>query len=164
MLMRDPTQWSQLLVLVALAGVYLVSTSSISIDLQRFRDALGAMNLLFLSFLLAGVGIRTAYPIVSLEGEGFWLLQTGPLRSSQIVLAKFFNALPIMVLLGGGLGFAGCTTYRCLSQPGLRVADCGRQCRVWPSRELGLAWAPPFPDSAPPTRLRSRCLREGLST
>ncbi len=106
MLMRDPTQWSQLLVLIALAGVYLVSTSSISIDLQRFRDALGAMNLLFLSFLLAGVGIRTAYPIVSLEGEGFWLLQTGPLRSSQIVLAKFFNALPIMVLLGGGLGFA----------------------------------------------------------
>ena len=106
LLMRDPTQWSQLLVLVALAGVYLVSTSAVEVDLQRFRDALGALNLLFLSFLLAGIGIRTAYPIVSLEGEGYWLLKTGPLRSRQIVFAKFMNVLPVMLLFGVGLGLA----------------------------------------------------------
>lgn len=106
LLMRDPTQWSQLLVLIALAGVYLVSTSSIQVDLQRFRDVLGAINVLFISFLLSGVGIRTAFPIVSLEGEGYWLLRTGPLRSRQIVVAKFLNALPAMLLMGVGLGVA----------------------------------------------------------
>jgi len=106
LLWRDPTQWSQLLVLLALAGVYLVSVGGITVEGQRFRDVLGTINLMFLGFLLAGVGIRLAYPLVSIEGEGFWLLRTGPLRSWQIVWAKFLHALPIMALLGTGLGLA----------------------------------------------------------
>lgn len=106
LLARDPSQWSQLLVLAALAGVYFISTASLVSEAQRFRDLLGALNLAFLGFLLAGVGIRTTFPLVSLEGEGFWLLKTGPLRARQIVLAKFWGALPVMVVLGGGLGVA----------------------------------------------------------
>src|SRR5690606_22191995 len=57
-LLRDPSQWSQLLVLAALAGVYFMSTASLSVGMQQFRDAIGAMNVAFLAFLLAGVGIR----------------------------------------------------------------------------------------------------------
>lgn len=106
LLLRDPTQWSQLLVLVAMAGVYLVSTASIDVPIQRFRDALGTMNLAFLAFLLAGVGVRTAFPVVSMEGEGLWLLRTGPLPARAVVLAKFGHALPAMLLLGGGIGLA----------------------------------------------------------
>lgn len=109
LLLRDPTQWSQLLVLLALAGVYLTSVGSMrveNLDVQRFRDALGTLNLVFMGFLLAGVGIRTAFPLVSLEGEGFWLLRTAPLRSSQIVLSKFWNSLGSMLVLGVGIGTA----------------------------------------------------------
>ena len=109
LLLRDPTQWSQLLVLIALAGVYLVSIGSIQLEgfeSQRFRDAIGTMNIMFMGFLLSGVGIRMAYPIVSLEGEGFWLLRTGPLRARQIVMSKFWHTLPIMAILGTGLGVA----------------------------------------------------------
>ena len=113
LLLRDPTQWSQLLVLLALAGVYLVSVGSIKLDgllrfgdLQPFRDAIGTMNIMFMGFLLAGIGIRMAYPIISLEGEGFWILRTSPLKSGGIVMSKFWNALPAMAILGGGLGFA----------------------------------------------------------
>lgn len=106
LLMRDPSQWSQLLVLLALAGVYLVSVSSIDVSLQRFKDAVGTMNLMFLSFLLAGIGIRMAYPAVSLEGEGFWLLRTSSLKSREIVLSKFWHSLPLMLLLGLGLGLS----------------------------------------------------------
>ncbi|MEJ2290253.1 MAG: hypothetical protein P8Y05_00900 [Deinococcales bacterium] len=106
LLARDPSQWSQLLVLVALAGVYFISTASLATEVQRFRDVLGALNLMFLGFLMAGIGIRTAFPLVSLEGEGFWLLRTGPLRARHIVLAKFWGTLPVMTLLGGGLGEA----------------------------------------------------------
>ena len=109
LLFRDPTQWSQLLVLVALAGVYLFSVGSFTIDgldSQRFRDALGTMNLLFMGFLLSGVGIRMTYPIVSLEGEGFWMLKTGPMSARSIVMSKFWHTLPAMLLLGAGLGVA----------------------------------------------------------
>ncbi len=106
LLLRDPSQWSQLLVLVALAGVYLLSMNSFDIELQQFKDAVGTMNLAFLAFMLSGVGIRMAYPMVSLEGEGFWLLRTSNLSSKNIVIIKFWHALPIMLIMGIGLGIA----------------------------------------------------------
>jgi ABC-2 type transport system permease protein len=105
-LLRDPTQWSQLLVLLALAGVYLVSTASIAVEGQRFRDALGTLSVAFLGFLVAGVGIRMAFPLVSLEGEGWWLLRTAPIRTRALVVGKFLHALPSLLLLGLGLGIA----------------------------------------------------------
>jgi ABC-2 type transport system permease protein len=109
LLLRDPSQWSQLLVLVALAGVYLVSTASIDVDGQRFRDVLGTLNVAFLGFLLAGVGARLAFPVVSLEGEGIWILRTGPLGAGGVLAAKFAHALPPLLLLGVGLGVAQAT-------------------------------------------------------
>jgi ABC-2 type transport system permease protein len=109
LLMRDPTQWSQLLVLVALAGVYLVSTASLEVEGQRFRDALGTLNVAFLGFLLAGVGVRLAFPVVSLEGEGLWFLRSGPIGATAVLGAKFAYAMPPLLLLGLGLGFAQAT-------------------------------------------------------
>ncbi len=106
LLARDPTQASQLLVLLALAGVYLVSTAAIDVEGQRFRDALGALNVAFVGLLLAGVGVRLAFPVVSLEGEGFWWLHTAPLRARAIVAAKLAHALPPLLVLGVGLGVA----------------------------------------------------------
>jgi len=106
LLLRDPSQWSQLLVLGALAGVYFISTASLSVDIQRFRDVIGAINVAFLGFLLAGVGVRLAFPLVSLEGEALWLLRTAPVRAWRVVFAKFLGALPPMLALGVGLGIA----------------------------------------------------------
>lgn len=101
---RDATQWSQLLVLIALAAVYLVSTASLEVDGQRFRDALGTLNLAFLSFLLIGIGVRMTFPLPSLEGEGWWMLRTGPVRVRQIVAAKAAQAFPVMAVLGLAVG------------------------------------------------------------
>lgn len=106
LMFRDPSQWSQLLVLAALAGVYFISTASLGVGLQRFRDVIGAMNVAFLGFLLAGVGVRVAFPLVSLEGEAVWILRTAPVRAWRLVLAKFLGALPPMLVLGVGLGIA----------------------------------------------------------
>lgn len=106
LLARDASQWSQLLVLLALGGVYFISTASLSVGVQAFRDAIGALNVALLAFLLAGVGIRVAFPLVSLEGEGFWLVRTGPVHARQVVWAKFVGALPLLLALGVGLGVA----------------------------------------------------------
>src|SRR5690606_3630914 len=105
-LLRDPSQWSQLLVLAALAGVYFMSTASLSVGMQQFRDAIGAMNVAFLAFLLSGVGIRLSFPPVSLEGEACWPLRCAPVPAWRVVLAKFAGSLPLMLLLGTGLGLA----------------------------------------------------------
>lgn len=106
LLLRDPSQWSQLLVLVALAGVVLVSTASVEVEGQRFRDVLGTLNVAFLGFLLAGVGVRLAFPAVSLEGEGWWLVRSGPVGVGALLAAKFATALPPLLLLGVGLALA----------------------------------------------------------
>ena len=97
---RDPTQWSQLLVLGALAAVYLVSIRSLPLPpIPAFRGLLGYFQLAFQGFVLAGVGVRLAFPALSSEGRAYWLLRTAPLSSGQLVRGKFLGLLPAMLLL-----------------------------------------------------------------
>lgn len=103
---RDVQQWSQLIVLLALAGVYFVSLSATPVPTQQFRDAVGAINIAFMGFIAAGVGVRIAYPAVSLEGGTWWLQQVQPVRTRDVVLAKFLLVLPVMLALSGTLGVA----------------------------------------------------------
>lgn len=103
---RDVQQWSQVIVLAALAGVYFVSLAAIPVPTQQFRDVMGAMNIAFVTFIVAGVALRMAYPSVSYEGGSYWLLQTQPVRPRHVVLAKFLFVLPLMLLLAVGLGVA----------------------------------------------------------
>ena len=98
--LRDPTQWSQLLVLVALAAVYLVSIRSLPLPpIPAFRGVLGYVQLAFQGFVLAGVGVRLAFPALSTEGRAYWMLRTAPFTAWQIVWAKFLGLLPVMLLL-----------------------------------------------------------------
>lgn len=106
MFLRDVQQWSQLLVLAALVAVYFVSLSAIPVPGQQFRDVLGALNVAFMVFISAGVGVRIAWPAVSLEGGAYWLMQVQPLKARHIVTAKFLFVLPVMLALSGGLAFA----------------------------------------------------------
>lgn len=102
--LRDVQQWSQLIVLAALVIVYFVSLSAIPVPTQQFRDAVGALNVAFMAFISAGVGVRIAYPAISLEGGTFWLMQVQPLRARELVMAKFLFVLPVMLAMGAALG------------------------------------------------------------
>lgn len=51
---RDVEQWSQLVVLAALAGVYLLSMAALPVPTQQFRDVVGAFNIGFVAFIVAG--------------------------------------------------------------------------------------------------------------
>jgi ABC-2 type transport system permease protein len=112
LLFRDATQWSQLLILVALGGVYVVSVRAVpgleSVNAEQvrlYKNALGFLTIAFQGFVIAGVGVRMAFPSVSLEGNGYWLLRTSPLSAKQIVIAKFWGALPPTLLLALCLGW-----------------------------------------------------------
>ncbi len=105
LLFRDATQWSQLLILVALGGVYVVSVRAFPIQGELMKNAVGFMTLAFQGFVISGVGIRMAFPTVSFEGPGFWILRTGPISSRSIVMAKYWGALPPTLVLALVLGF-----------------------------------------------------------
>jgi ABC-2 type transport system permease protein len=104
--LRDPTQWSQLLVVVALAGVYLVSVRAVPIPVPQFRGILGYIQLAFQGFIIAGIAVRLAFPAVSTEERGYWLLRTAPIEPRQIVLSKFLGVLPVTLTVGLVMGVA----------------------------------------------------------
>ncbi len=115
LLFRDATQWSQLLILVALGGVYVVSVRAFPIPVDGdqgliLRNALGFLTLAFQGFVIAGVGVRMAFPSVSQEGYGYWLLRTSPIATRSIVLAKFWGALPATLILAVCLGYFSATS------------------------------------------------------
>lgn len=103
---RDVQQWSQAVVLLALAGVYLLSLAAIPVPTQQFRDVVGAFNIAFVSFIVAGVALRVAYPSVAYEAGSYWLVQVQPLRATQLVAAKFLLVLPVMLGFALTLGLA----------------------------------------------------------
>ncbi|AFD25473.1 hypothetical protein DGo_CA1546 [Deinococcus gobiensis I-0] len=104
--LRDPTQWSQLLIVAALAGVYLVSVRAVPVPVPQFRGILGYIQLAFQGFIVAGVAVRLAFPAVSQEGRAYWLLRTAPLSPRQLVLSKFLGVLPVTLVLGLVMGVA----------------------------------------------------------
>ncbi|THF88734.1 hypothetical protein E7T09_06025 [Deinococcus sp. KSM4-11] len=104
--LRDPTQWSQLLVVAALAGVYLVSVKAVPIPIPQFRGILGYIQLAFQGFIISGIAVRLAFPAVSTEARAYWLLRTAPIDPRQIVLSKFLGVLPVTLTVGLVMGIA----------------------------------------------------------
>jgi ABC-2 type transport system permease protein len=46
-----------------------------------------------------------AYPLYSLEGQGFWMIQTGPISKLQVLMTRFGLALLFLLPLGILLGW-----------------------------------------------------------
>ena len=117
---RDANQVAQLLLIGILVLLYLTSLEFLPLRGAPFRLIAGLLHLGFQGFVIAAVGIRISYPLYSLEGPGFWLLQTAPLSRRAVLLTRFVLALFFLVPLGlllGGLGpnVLGLTSLRPLS-------------------------------------------------
>jgi len=102
--LRDAAQWSQLLLLMALAFVYLYSfrvldPGRIPLAGDMVRSAYAFLNLALAAFVLAAVAVRFVFPAVSAEGNAFWLVRTAPVRLSSFLWSKFWTGLvPILLL------------------------------------------------------------------
>jgi ABC-2 type transport system permease protein len=101
---RDNTQWSQLFLLVALIIVYLYNFKVLPIEkapIQTFylQNILAFLNMGLAGFVLAAMAVRFVFPAVSIEGEAFWLIRSGPLRLKTFLWVKFWTYLiPLLVL------------------------------------------------------------------
>ncbi len=102
--LRDTTQWSQLLLLLALAAVYVYNFRVL--DLERIpymsrlvKNAYAFVNLAMAAFVLSSVAVRFVFPAVSAEGAAFWIVRTAPIRMKAFLWSKFWTGLvPILVL------------------------------------------------------------------
>ncbi len=92
--MRDSTQWSQLLLLMALVAVYLYNFSVLDLDRVPYmgrvvRNAYAFVNLAMASFVLSSIAVRFVFPAVSMESTSFWILRTSPVSMSSFLWSKF---------------------------------------------------------------------------
>ena len=102
--MRDVSQWSQLLLLVALMLVYLYNFRVL--DLERIPYMSGVLKNVyaFLNFGMAGlvmstVAVRFLFPAVSAEGAAFWIIRTSPVTMHDFLWSKFWaGVVPVLVL------------------------------------------------------------------
>ena len=101
---RDTTQWTQLLLLLALIVVYLFNFKAL--DLDRFagitkslRTTIAFVNLVLAGFVLSAICVRFVLPAISLEGKAFWIIRTAPISLRDFVWGKFrFYAIPLVIV------------------------------------------------------------------
>jgi len=102
---RDASQWSQLLLLLALVVVYVYNFSVLPIDdgsalATTLRDVVAFANLGLAAFVTASVAVRFVYPAVSLEGHSWWVLRSAPVPLGTVWWSKFWIAFLPLALLG----------------------------------------------------------------
>jgi ABC-2 type transport system permease protein len=104
---RETTQWTQLLLLLALCVVYLFNFKVLPLD--RFglsfyhRSLITFVNIVLAGFVLSAVSVRFVLPAISTEGRGFWLLRAAPVNMRDVVLAKFTMMVVPIVVIGQAL-------------------------------------------------------------
>ena len=106
--LRDTTQWSQLLLLLALPVVYIYNFWVLDLDRLPYvsreaKNLFAFVNLAFAAFVTSAVSVRMVFPAVSIEGPSFWIVRTAPVRMSSFLWSKFWASLLPILLLAEGL-------------------------------------------------------------
>jgi ABC-2 type transport system permease protein len=102
--LRDVTQWSQLLLLLALVMMYLFNFRVLDLDRIPYmagvvKNFYAFLNLGLAGFVMATVAARFVFPAVSTEGAAFWIIRTAPIPLRDFLWSKFWSGLmPVLVL------------------------------------------------------------------
>ncbi len=103
---RDPSQWSQVFLLVGVCGIYLVSVQSLPMSafqgqvLQWMKRAVAFLNLGMGGFVMAAIAARFQFTAVSREGRAWWILRGAPVQPAIMLRAKSVLGLAPMVIVG----------------------------------------------------------------
>jgi len=94
---RDPLQWSQLVILFSLLGLYLANVPALKVQFGSlgWSTLIPFLNLAAIGFLLATFTCRFVFPLVSLEGRQLWLVGVLPLARGDLLYAKFAFAMTV---------------------------------------------------------------------
>jgi ABC-2 type transport system permease protein len=101
---RDVSQWSQLLLLVALMLLYLYNFRVLDLDRIPYmsgvvKNVYAFVNLGMTGLVMATVAVRFVFPSVSSEGAAFWIVRTAPIGLRDFLWSKFWIGLvPVLVL------------------------------------------------------------------
>ncbi|CUS92895.1 Putative ATP-binding cassette [Candidatus Kryptonium thompsonii] len=101
MFLREPSQWVHFLIMVLLVLIFIWSL----INMRLYRVETQLLSLAFASifsfniFLIASIVIRFVYPLISLEGMGYWTIRSSPVKLTRLYIHKFIiSFFPILIV------------------------------------------------------------------
>jgi ABC-2 type transport system permease protein len=102
--LRDVTQWSQLLLLLALVVMYLYNFQVLDLDRIPYmagfiKNFYAFLNLGLAGFVMATVAARFVFPAVSSEGAAFWIIRTAPITYRDFLWSKFWSGLVPLLMM-----------------------------------------------------------------
>lgn len=88
---RDPVQWSQVLIFMGLLVFYLTTLGRMNYytNSPYWRNLIGFFNIAVTGLILSTFTSRFIFPLVSLECQKFWVLAPSPISRSEILWGKF---------------------------------------------------------------------------
>jgi len=89
--LREPAQWSQVLIFFGVLWIYIANIRSLpyNLEMPEARSTISLLNLGATSLVLSTFTGRFVYPLMSLEGKKFWVLGLAPIKRKQILYGKF---------------------------------------------------------------------------
>ncbi len=88
---RDPKQWAQVLIFTGLLSLYFLNIRRLYLEeiSWPYQNGISMLNLIATAFLLCAYTGRFIFPMLSLEGNKFWILGLLPLRRERVLWGKF---------------------------------------------------------------------------
>lgn len=98
---RDPTQWTQLVILFGLLFIYIANLKNVALQsgglinltIPKWKMILSFFNLAATCFIISILTTRFVYPMLSLEGKQFWIIGLAPLSRDKVVWEKYWLCL-----------------------------------------------------------------------
>jgi len=91
---RDPVQWSQVLIFFGLLSIYFANMRNLHYDLYLpyWQNFISVLNLVATCLTLSTFTSRFIFPLLSLEGRKFWILGLLPIERKNLLYSKFWFA------------------------------------------------------------------------
>jgi ABC-2 type transport system permease protein len=99
-LVRDTSQWIQVVFLFGLVFIYLFNIYKLPAELYGLKDFIFFLNIAFIGLILSAVGARFVLPVISNEGRSFWVFKAAPITMARYVMYKFLVYSVPLILTG----------------------------------------------------------------
>lgn len=96
---RDPEQWSQLFILVALVAVYIFNIMNLPLSNVVLKNWVSVLNIGLVGFVLSALISRFVLSAPSMEGKMMWTIYTAPVAMEKYLWTKFWLFFPPLVLI-----------------------------------------------------------------
>lgn len=98
-LRRDASIWTQLFMMIPLAGLYLINLTFLPIQGSEYKVLFAIANLGLIGLIGSAVGARFLFPTASREGRAVWITKVSPVSATKYFIQKVLFSLPPVLFM-----------------------------------------------------------------